>query len=116
MTREHDKHSEHKDPRRAGQVMLLAMLALSGTIVGATTVAGLLITYQIRQSVDFTRSAQAIFTADAGVDWALYQFFKPGSTAINAPAFSPNINLDLRCYDVFTDPTTPISCTDPAIN
>lgn len=101
---------------REGQVMLLAMLVLAGTIIGATTVAGLLITYQIRQSVDFTRSAQAIFTADAGIDWALYQFFKPGGTAIGAPTFPTDISLDLLCYDAATDPPTQLVCTDPAMN
>lgn len=59
---------------RSGQVMILTILALGGTLLGATTVAGLLTLYQIRNSTDLANSAKAIFAADAGVEWALYNF------------------------------------------
>lgn len=59
---------------RSGQVMILTILALGGTLLGATTVAGLLTLYQIRNSTDLANSARAIFAADAGVEWALYNF------------------------------------------
>ena len=37
---------------RSGQVMIITILALGGTLLGATTVAGLLTLYQIRNSTD----------------------------------------------------------------
>ena len=70
-----------------GQIMLLTVLALSGTILGATTIAGLLMVYQIRQSNDIVNSTKAIFAADAGLEWRLYKFFKFDSqTCLDCPA------------------------------
>ena len=60
----------------SGQVMLLTVLVLSGTILGATTIAGLLTLYQIRQATDFANSAKAIYAADTGIEWRLYKFMK----------------------------------------
>lgn len=83
-----------------GQVMLLTVLVLSGTILGATTIAGLLTLYQIRQSTDFINSAKAVYAADSGMEWRLYKFFKsdnqicrdcPDGGACPAPVMT-NIN------------------------
>jgi len=54
--------------------MIITILALGGTLLGATTVAGLLTLYQIRNSTDLANSAKAIFAADAGLEWGLYNF------------------------------------------
>lgn len=59
--------------------MILAVLALGGAILGATTIAGLLMTYQIRQTTDAANSAKAIFAADMGLECGLYNRFKGGS-------------------------------------
>ena len=59
-----------------GQVMLITVLVLSGTILGATAIAGLLMLYQIRQSTDIVNSTKAIYAADSGIEWQLYKFFK----------------------------------------
>jgi len=56
-----------------GQVMLITVLALSGMLIGATTIAGLLMTYQIRNSGDITNSIKAIMAADAGIECGLYE-------------------------------------------
>lgn len=53
--------------------MLLTVLIVSGTILGATTIAGLLMLYQIRQATNFGQSLQALFAADAGLEWQLYR-------------------------------------------
>jgi threonine/homoserine efflux transporter RhtA len=71
---------------RRGQAMLIAILSISGAILGATTLAGLLMLYQIRATTDTVNSAKAIFAADSGVNWSLYVYFKgtlplPGSPA-----------------------------------
>jgi hypothetical protein len=58
-----------KNRKRSGQVMILTVLALGGTILGAATVASLLVVYQIRQSTDLANSARAIFAADTGIEW-----------------------------------------------
>ncbi len=65
--------------RSSGQVMLVTVMALSGTILGATTIAGLLMLHQIRQSTDTVNSSKAIYAADSGIEYELYRFFKDDS-------------------------------------
>lgn len=60
-----------KNPRE-GQVMILTVLTLGGALLGATTIAGLLMLYQVRQGADVGQSAKAVFAADAGIEWGLY--------------------------------------------
>lgn len=73
--------------RRNGQVMILTVLALGGAILGATTIAGILMLYQIRQATDLTNSGKAIYAADAGLEWTLYNWFcaSTGKTPCPAP-------------------------------
>ena len=59
-----------------GQVMLMTVLIMSGTILGATTIAGLLTLYQIRQSANISDSTKAIYAADAGIEYELFRIFK----------------------------------------
>ncbi len=56
--------------------MLLTVILLSGTVLGATTIAGILTLYQTRQSTNVSDSAKAIFAADTGLEWELYKRFK----------------------------------------
>ncbi|MDR3582156.1 MAG: hypothetical protein P4L67_02680 [Candidatus Pacebacteria bacterium] len=60
---------------RSGQAMLIAVLSLGGAILGATAVAGLLTLYQLRAANDSQNSAKAIFAADAGVEWTLFDYY-----------------------------------------
>ena len=62
--------------KREGQAMLLTILALGGTMLGATTIAGLLMIYQIRQATDLANSGKALFAADSGLEIELYRFFQ----------------------------------------
>ncbi len=55
--------------------MILTVLIISGTILGATTIAGILMLNQIRQATNVGHSLQAIFAADAGLEWELYNNF-----------------------------------------
>ena len=73
-----------------GQVMLLTVLIVSGTILGATTIAGLLMVYQIRQATNFGESLQALFAADTGLEWQLYRKFQ--KMDYPEPIFSPEAN------------------------
>jgi hypothetical protein len=87
---------------KKGQAMILAVLALGGTMLGATAIAGFLMLYQIRQSTDFESSGRALFAADTGTEWALYTYFTtssvplPGSTT--AP-FQNGATTEVICYD-----------------
>jgi hypothetical protein len=54
--------------------MILTVLMLGGTLLGATTIAGLLMLFQVRQAADIASSAKAFFAADSGIEWAWYQF------------------------------------------
>ena len=56
--------------------MLLTVVVLGGVILGATTIAGLLMIYQVRQSTNVADSTKAIFAADTGVELYLYNRFK----------------------------------------
>lgn len=66
-----------------GQVMVLSVMMLGGLILSATTIAGLLLVYQIKQANDAVNSAKAIFAADAGIEWQIYNFYN--STANSPP-------------------------------
>ena len=57
---------------RRGQIMLLTVIAIGATLLAATSVAGMLLIYQIRQTTDFEDSARAIAAADAGIEYNLY--------------------------------------------
>lgn len=61
--------------KSGGQTMLLIVLVLGSAIVGAASLSALLTTYGLKQITRAQESAQAIFAADTGVEWALYQRF-----------------------------------------
>jgi hypothetical protein len=83
-------------------------------MLGATTVAGLLILFQIRQTTDAVNSAKAIFAADAGVEYALYDFYCPFSSPARCspppepepPVFTNGATVDVTCYDSTNATTT----------
>ena len=56
--------------------MLITSLVLASTLLASTTIAGLLMLYQLRQGSDVANSTKAIFAADAGLEWRLHRFFK----------------------------------------
>ena len=57
-----------------GQVMLLTAIVISTMVIAATSLAGLLRLYQLRQVTDIKNSGSAIFAADAGTECLSYQF------------------------------------------
>jgi hypothetical protein len=67
---------------RKGQVIILTILILGGTLLGTASIAALLLVYQIRQSTDFENSGKAIFAADTGIEWALYNHSNPGRSQL----------------------------------
>ena len=89
---------------RGGQVMILTVLALGGTILGATTIAGLLMLYQLRQTSDLASSAKAITAADAGIEWSFYNLFCKEASKDPCPmppldTFSNGASVKVTCYD-----------------
>ena len=96
---------------RRGQVMLLSVIAITGTLLGATTLSGLLMVYQLRGTSDSGNSAKAIFAADAGLDWGLYQNVYPTSSD-PAPSLSNGADFTLTCYD---STSVEISCRDASV-
>jgi hypothetical protein len=81
-----------------GQAMILTVLMIGGTILAATTVAGLLLTYQIRQSTNFANSAKAVFAADTGIEWGLYEHYFPASSHAR-PGLANGADFNVYCYD-----------------
>ncbi len=59
--------------------MLMTTLILSGAILGATTFAGLLVLFQLRQTSDVAASTKAIFAADSGIECAFLVRFEGGA-------------------------------------
>lgn len=101
-----------------GQVMLITVLTLSGTILGATAIAGLLMLYQIRQTSDVINSTKAIFAADAGMAWRLYKFFKadgqackncPDGGACPQPDFTNSASFQSTCQEVISSTTQSVT-------
>ncbi len=66
--------------------MLLVVVLLSGTVLGGTAIAGLLMLYQVRQATLATDSMRAIFAADAGMEWEFYKATK--DSAYRKPVLS----------------------------
>jgi hypothetical protein len=111
---------------QSGQAMLIAVLSLGGAILGATAVAGLLTLYQLRAVNDSANSAKAIFAADAGVEWTLFNYYcgmngsctdgAPDGGQVTIPASSlpsftggSGASLSITCSDVNGDPSV---CSD----
>jgi len=108
------KKGDHDGARRSGQAMLIAVLSLGGAILGATTVAGLLTLYQLRAANDSQNSAKAIFAADSGVEWTLFDYYcgragrcvagapddgqiKPPASSL--PSFVNGATISIACVD-----------------
>jgi hypothetical protein len=116
--------------KRSGQAMLIAVLSLGGAILGATTVAGLLTLYQIRATTDTANSAKAIFAADAGVEWTLFDHYcsmdtppvggrcpsvTPGTNDYAAPTFSNGATMAVNCYNNYSASGSTTICSDPSV-
>ncbi len=99
--------------------MLIAVLSLGGAILGATTVAGLLTLYQIRATTDTENSAKALFAADAGSDWALFNYYCGIDNPSRCPGGAPVIpsfpgsgaTASVNCYTDY-GATMPSDCTN----
>lgn len=79
-----------------GQVILLTVLVLSGSILGASAIAGYLMLLSIRGATDLGSSAKAISAADAGIEWELFRSFKdsnqPSPVFLNNATFTATVD------------------------
>lgn len=71
---------------RDGQAVLLSVMVIGGILIGASAIAGILLTYQIRQTNDVINSTKAFFAADAGTEQQIYNMNNP----VPNPTFSNN--------------------------
>lgn len=114
--------------RRSGQAMLIAVLSLGGAILGATAIAGFLTLYQIRTTTDSANSAKAIFAADSGTEWVLYNYYcptdipspggrcpsvTPGVSEYPSSSFSNGATIQVACYNSFSASGPTVLCSDP---
>ncbi len=90
--------------------MLVTTLILGGVIIGATTIAGLITLYRLRQMGAAKESAISFFAADAGLERALYFCFKNPPTLPPPGVPPPGYPFSLGCAD-FTSSVDPISDT-----
>lgn len=92
---------KHRRNSTTGQAMIFATIAIGATVLASATIAGLLILYQLRQAGDFSSSAVAIFAADAGTEFGLYNFYQSSTTYQEAPPTLRNdgVNLVVDCLD-----------------
>lgn len=84
--------------------MLLSVLLISSAVLGAATIAGLLVVFQLRQTADAESSAQAVFAADSGIERALYTKYQLGG-CVDGTIIESN---DVGVNDVFTVPNRTI--------
>lgn len=71
--------------RGQGQLMIITVLVLGGAIMGASTIAGFLMTRSIRQSTLAEDSAKAIFAADAGLENLMFECVKKSNCNCSSP-------------------------------
>ena len=81
-----------------GQVMLLTVVLLAGSVLGTTSIAGVLTLFQLRQASFATDSMRAIFAADTGIEWELYRQYQDPSavppTMSNGAVFKTKTGVD----------------------
>lgn len=65
-----------KSKKQSGQVMLLTVIILSGTLLAILALVGFLMLHKIRQSTDITNSTKSVLAADSGIEWELFRYFK----------------------------------------
>ncbi len=61
-----------------GQAMLLAVTLIGSVVLIFSSISGYFILQRLRMAADFVDSSKAIYAADTGLEWKLYQCFKCG--------------------------------------
>lgn len=72
---------------KSGQAMIILVMFLGATMLGITTIAGFITLQKIRTVTDIVDSTKAIYAADAGIEWWLYNTYSSGG-GTPQPTFS----------------------------
>lgn len=75
--------------------MILTVVIITSSILGIALVAGMLIVFQIRSSGDFANTNKAIFAADAGTEWWLYNYYKNPNILSSTIPFSNGASFEV---------------------
>lgn len=59
-----------------GQAMLLTVTLIGSVVLIFSSISGYFIIQRLRMAADFVDSSKAIYAADTGLEWKLYQCFK----------------------------------------
>lgn len=99
--------------------MILTVLTMGATVLGAATIAGLLMLYQLRQAGDVENSGRALYAAEAGIELGLYRVVQGASSTLHATPTVPFANtatFTMTCYeaDALCSPLNEIDCTQTA--
>jgi len=87
-------HNMRTKKSREGQAMVLVTILLSGIMMSASAIAGLLMYYQLKQSNDVYASNIAVFAADAGLNAAFEcYYFTPGFPSVDTSCYELSGNL-----------------------
>jgi hypothetical protein len=65
----------------SGQAMLIIVVILGSSMLGIATIAGYISLQKIKSATEISDSTKAIYAADAGVEWCLYNKFGPNGTS-----------------------------------
>lgn len=93
----------NKNKREKGITLLLTMIILSASVLIATLVAAIVVT-QFKLSSDVNYSMIAIYAADSGVEWQLYQIRQaktvPAPTMSNGATISTTVTGGLPNFTI----------------
>ncbi len=95
---------------RFGQAVVVAILTIGITLLGATAFAGVIMANELRAAGSVPDSANAIFIADSGVNWALYSYLTGKSVA--QPGVPSGESLLVTCFD---STGAALACTSPDV-
>ncbi len=108
--------------KQSGQTMILTVLAIGGAILGATTIASLLVVFQLKQADFSADSAKAIYASDAGVEAELYEYFKnPGTTPLvsmdtSGAVLGNGASVLVKCFSDNAGTPPPVACDTSSIS
>lgn len=71
--------------------MLLTVVILGSIFLSASAIGGLLTLYQVKQANDAAVAAQAVFAADAGIEWQIFCYFVGQTKDVPCPAGSSSL-------------------------
>lgn len=92
-----NKNNGRTHSTSSGQAMMIVVLILSGIIIGATSISGLLTARQTRQTADSGSLAIAISAADAGLEWRMFKLYEDWKAASLAEGDCLDCESGLAC-------------------